>query len=89
MNFENYPNFQWFIFVFSLFVLNDLHHPFNQTDPKTNRDWVTCISPFYKPFCLRLPLVLIGSIPNTAVSIGPSNSFGVFPSLTWEAVFTY
>ena len=87
MNFENYPNFQWFIFVFSLFVL--MTYTILLTDPKTNRDWVTCISPFYKPFCLRLPLVLIGSIPNTAVSIGPSNSFGVFPSLTWEAVFTY
>ena len=87
MNFENYPNFQWFIFVFSLFVL--MTYTILLTDPKTNRDWVTCISPFYKLFCLRLPLVLIGSIPNTAVSIGPSNSFGVFPSLTWEAVFTY
>ena len=87
MNFENYPNFQWFIFVFSLFVL--MTYTILLTDPKTNRDWVTCISPFYKPFCLRLPMVLIGSIPNTAVSIGPSNSFGVFPSLTWEAVFTY
>ena len=84
MNFEYYPNFQWFIFVFSLFVLNDLHHPLNRSK---NESW---LSHLHFPF---LQAILLTLTSGSAVSIGPSSSFGfffsAFPSLTWEVVFTY